>query len=127
MQKGRLQQVGDGGQAFDNQAVFETLLSFVLYFFGFLASVIVFSQCSPEVVLYLGYALTPIFVAHCFLGANCSSRLDELSTRTCRGNALAVGVGAAAIMTQGLLDFMADQSFFRLAESGELLDTPCRI
>ncbi|HEY5769742.1 MAG TPA: hypothetical protein VIS71_07850 [Terrimicrobium sp.] len=103
---------------FDGQAVFETLISFVLYFFGFLASVIVFyAYLVQKFVLYLGYALSPIFIS--FLAVR---TLQSIGTSYLLGLAgvmlWPLGWGAAAIMTQGLLDFMADQSFLSFGGVG---------
>ena len=51
------------GKLFDGKAMFETLVSWFLYVLGFLGSVIVFyAYLVQKFVLYLGYALAPIFV-----------------------------------------------------------------
>ncbi len=95
----------------DSQVVFETLLSFVLYLFGFLASVIVFyAYLIQKFILYLGYALAPIFIG--FLAVRTLQSIGTSYLLGLVGVMLwPLGWGAAAIMTQGLLDFMADQGF----------------
>lgn len=95
----------------DSQALFETAVSALLYALGLFASVIVFyAYLVQKFVLYLGYALSPIFVG--FLAVR---TLQSIGTSYLLGLAgvmlWPLGWGAAAIMTQGLLDFMADQSF----------------
>jgi len=103
---------------FDGQAVFETLISAVLLLLGFLASVIVFyAYLVQKFVLYLGYALSPIFVG--FLAVR---TLQSIGTSYLLGLAgvmlWPLGWGAAAIMTQGLLGFMTDQSFLSIGGVG---------
>lgn len=101
---------------FDGKAIFEALISAVLYALGLLASVIVFyAYLVQKFVLYLGYAISPIFVG--FLAVR---TLQSIGTSYLLGLAgvmlWPLGWGAASIMTQGLLDFMTDHSF--LASGG---------
>lgn len=104
------------GKLLNGQAVFEALLSAVLYLFGFLASVIVFyAYLVQKFVLYLGYALSPIFVG--FLAVRTLQSIGTSFLLGLVGVMLwPLGWGAAAIMTKGLLDFMTNQSF--LASGG---------
>ncbi|MEI9898168.1 MAG: hypothetical protein WDN28_31005 [Chthoniobacter sp.] len=118
VQKGTTANKSWWDKLFDGQALFETLISFALYFFGFLASVVVFyAYLIQKFVLYLGYALAPIFVG--FLAVR---TLQSIGTSYLLGLAgvmlWPLGWGAASIMTQGLLDFMADQSFLSLGGIG---------
>ena len=103
---------------FDSQAVFETIISAVLYALGFFATVIVFyAYLIQKFVLYLGYALAPIFVG--FLAVRTLQSTGTSYLLGLVGVMLwPLGWGAAAIMTQGLLDFMADQSFLAFGGVG---------
>ena len=118
VQKGSAASKSWWDKLFDGQAVFETLLSFVLYIFGFLASVIVFyAYLVQKFVLYLGYAVAPIFVG--FLAVRTLQSIGTSYLLGLTGVMLwPLGWGAAAIMTQGLLDFMADQSFLSFGGIG---------
>jgi hypothetical protein len=100
------------GKLFDGKAMFETLVSWFLYVLGFLGSVIVFyAYLVQKFVLYLGYALAPIFVG--FLAVRTLQSIGVSYLLGLSGVMLwPLGWGAASIMTQGLLDFMTDQSFF---------------
>ena len=100
------------GKLFDGKAMFETLVSWFLYVLGFLGSVIVFyAYLVQKFILYLGYALAPIFVG--FLAVRTLQSIGVSYLLGLTGVMLwPLGWGAASIMTQGLLDFMTDQSFF---------------
>ena len=94
-----------------SSSFFEGLISALLWVFGFLASIIVFyAYLVQKFVLYLGYALSPIFIG--FLAIR---TLNSIGISYLLGLAgvmtWPLGWGAAAIVTQGLLDFMTDQSF----------------
>lgn len=101
---------------FDGKAIFEALISAVLYALGLLASVIVFyAYLVQKFVLYLGYAISPIFVG--FLAVRTLQSIGTSYLLGLTGVMLwPLGWGAASIMTQGLLDFMTDHSF--LASGG---------
>ncbi len=101
---------------FDGKAIFEALISAVLYALGLLASVIVFyAYLVQKFVLYLGYAISPIFVG--FLAVRTLQSIGTSYLLSLTGVMLwPLGWGAASIMTQGLLDFMTDHSF--LASGG---------
>jgi hypothetical protein len=96
---------------FDAQGAFEAIVSSLLYVLGLLASVIVFyAYLLQKFVLYLGYALAPIFVG--FLAVRTLSSIGTSYLLGLVGVMLwPLGWGAASIMTQGLIDFMTDQSF----------------
>ena len=102
----------------DSQALFESVISALLYALGLLATVIVFyAYLIQKFVLYLGYALSPIFVG--FLAVRTLQSIGTSYLLGLVGVMLwPLGWGAAAIMTQGLLDFMADQSFLSFGGVG---------
>jgi hypothetical protein len=95
----------------DGQALFESLISAVLYLLGILASAIVFyAYLVQKFILYLGYALSPIFIGFLAIRTLQSIGVNYLLGLT--GVMLwPLGWGAASIMTKGLINFMADQSF----------------
>ena len=92
-------------------ALFEVLISGVLFLFGLLASIIVFyAYLVQSFILYIGYALSPIFIG--FLAVRA---LNGIGTTYCLGLVgvmlWPLGWGCAAMLTDGLLDFMTDQTF----------------
>jgi hypothetical protein len=96
----------------DGQALFETAISCVMWALGWIASVIVFySHLVQKFVLYLAYALAPIFIG--FLAVR---TLHSIGVSFLLGFAgilcWPLGWGAASLVTAGLIDFMTDQSFF---------------
>ncbi len=100
----------------DGQAIFEAGISIVMYALGFLASVIVFyAYLVQKFILYVGYALAPIFIG--FLAVR---TLHSIGVGFLLGYAgvlcWPIGWGAASLLTSGLIDFMSDQSF--LASGG---------
>jgi hypothetical protein len=83
---------------------------------GFLASVIVFyAYLVQKFILYVGYALAPIFIG--FLAVR---TLHSIGVGFLLGYAgvlcWPIGWGAASLLTSGLIGFMTDQSF--LASGG---------
>jgi hypothetical protein len=83
---------------------------------GFLASVIVFyAYLVQKFILYVGYALAPIFI-----GMLAVRTLHSIGVGFLLGFAgvlcWPLGWGAASLLTAGLIDFMSDQSF--LASGG---------
>jgi hypothetical protein len=96
---------------FDGKAIFEAVISSVLYGLGLFASIIVFyAYLVQKFILYLGYALSPIFIG--FLAVRTLQSIGTSFLLSLTGVMLwPLGWGAASIMTQGLLDFMSDQSF----------------
>src|SRR6266498_4708449 len=100
----------------DAQSIFEHLISAALWLLGFLASVIVFyAYLVQKFILYLGYALAPIFIG--FLAVR---TLHSIGVGFLLGYAgvlcWPLGWGAASLLTSGLIGFMTDQSF--LASGG---------
>lgn len=95
----------------DGQALFEAGISWIMWVLGFLASVIVFyAYLVQKFILYVGYALAPIFIG--FLGVR---TLHSIGIGFLLGYAgvlcWPLGWGAASLLTSGLIDFMTDQSF----------------
>jgi hypothetical protein len=100
----------------DAGSIFEAVVSGALYLLGLLASVIVFyAYIIQKFILYVGYALAPIFIG--FLAVR---TLHSMGTGFLLGYAgvliWPLGWGAASILTSGLIGFMTDQSF--LASGG---------
>ncbi|MEO8351666.1 MAG: hypothetical protein ABI680_08040 [Chthoniobacteraceae bacterium] len=95
----------------DAQALFESVVSAILIVLGFLASVIVFyAYLVQKFILYVGYALAPIFIG--FLAVR---TLHSIGVGYLLGYVgvlcWPLGWGAASLLTSGLIDFMTDQSF----------------
>jgi hypothetical protein len=102
----------------DGQAIFEALISAIMWLLGFIASVIVFyAYLVQKFILYVGYALAPIFIG--FLAVR---TLHSIGVGFLLGYAgvLAwpIGWGAASLLTAGLINFMTDQSFLNLGGVG---------
>src|SRR6266545_7685285 len=98
----------------DGQALFEAGISIILWVLGFIASVIVFyAYLVQKFILYVGYALAPIFIG--FLAVR---TLHSIGVGFLLGYAgvlcWPLGWGAASLLTSGLIGFMTDQSFFSL-------------
>ena len=90
---------------------FEALISGLLWIFGLLASVIVFyAYLTQKFILYLGYALSPIFIG--FLAIRALNQVGTNYLLALVGVMLwPLGWGAASLVTGGLITFMTDQSF----------------
>jgi len=102
----------------DGQALFEAGISIVLWVLGFIASVIVFyAYLVQKFILYVGYALAPIFIG--FLAVR---TLHSIGVGFLLGYAgvlcWPLGWGAASLLTSGLISFMTDQSFLNLGGVG---------
>ncbi|MFZ3376982.1 MAG: hypothetical protein WA183_15650, partial [Chthoniobacterales bacterium] len=98
----------------DGQALFEAGISIILWVLGFIASVIVFyAYLVQKFILYVGYALAPIFIG--FLAVR---TLHSIGVGFLLGYAgvlcWPLGWGAASLLTSGLIGFMTDQSFLSL-------------
>ncbi|MEO8350128.1 MAG: hypothetical protein ABI680_00265 [Chthoniobacteraceae bacterium] len=95
-------------------AIFEALVSWALWLLGLLASVIVFyAFLVQKFVLYIGYALSPIFVG--FIAVRGLQRVGlDYITGLVGVMLWPLGWGVASLMTNGLIDFMADQSFLQV-------------
>ncbi len=101
-------------QVLDGQAIFEATVSAVMWALGFLASVILFyAYLVQKFILYVGYALAPIFIG--FLAVR---TLHSIGVSFLLGYVgvlcWPLGWGAASLLTSGLIDFMTDQSFLAL-------------
>ncbi|HTS18514.1 MAG TPA: type IV secretion system protein [Verrucomicrobiae bacterium] len=92
-------------------SIFEALISGLLWIFGLLASVIVFyAYLIQKFILYLGYALSPIFIG--FLAIRALNQIGVNYLMALVGVMLwPLGWGAASLVTSGLITFMTDQSF----------------
>jgi hypothetical protein len=93
--------------------IFEAIVSGFLWLFGLLASAILFyAYIVQKMILYLGYSLSPIFI-----GFMAIRSLSHIGNRYILGLvgviAWPLGWAVAAIVTQGLLTFMTDQSFLQ--------------
>jgi hypothetical protein len=102
----------------DGQALFEAVISAILWMLGFIASAIVFyAYLVQKFILYVGYALAPIFIG--FLAVR---TLHSIGVAFLLGYAgvLAwpIGWGSASLLTAGLINFMTDQSFLNLGGVG---------
>jgi hypothetical protein len=102
----------------DGQAIFEALISAMMWLLGFIASVIVFyAYLVQKFILYVGYALAPIFIG--FLAVR---TLHSIGVGFLLGYAgvlcWPIGWGAASLLTAGLINFMTDQSFLSLGGVG---------
>jgi hypothetical protein len=96
----------------DAQAIFEGIITGVLWCFGWFAGVLVFyAHLTQKFVVYLAYGLAPLFIG--FLAVR---TLHSIGVTFLLGFVgvlcWPLGWGAAAIMTRGLIDFLADQSLF---------------
>ena len=92
-------------------SIFEALISGLLWIFGLLASVIVFyAYLVQKFILYLGYALSPIFIG--FLAIRALNQIGTNYLLSLVGVMLwPLGWAAASLVTGGLITFMTDQSF----------------
>lgn len=100
----------------NGQAIFEALISAAMMLLGFLASVIVFyAYLVQKFILYVGYALAPIFIG--FLAIRTLHSIGVVFLLGYAGVLCwPLGWGAASLLTSGLISFMTDQSF--LASGG---------
>ena len=92
-------------------SIFEALISGLLWIFGLLASIIVFyAYLVQKFILYLGYALSPIFIG--FLAIRALNQIGTNYLLSLVGVMIwPLGWGAASLATAGLITFMTDQSF----------------
>jgi len=99
-------------------SIFEALISALLWVFGLLASVIVFyAYLIQKFILYLGYALSPIFIG--FLAIRSLNSIGFTYLLGLAGVMIwPLGWGAASLVTEGLLNFMTDQSFIASSSLG---------
>ncbi len=98
----------------DAQALFEMFISGVMWLLGFLASVVVFyAYLVQKFILYVGYALAPIFI-----GMLAVRTLHSIGVGFLLGYVgvlcWPIGWGAASLLTSGLIQFMSNQSFLAL-------------
>jgi hypothetical protein len=105
-------------EVLDAQAIFEGVLTALLWGFGWLAGIIVFyAYLAQKFILYIAYGFAPLFIG--FLAVR---SLHSIGVSYLLGFVgvlcWPLGWGAASIMTKGLIDFMADQSLFSLGAAG---------
>ena len=95
-------------------AIFEAIISGFMWLLGLLASVIVFyAYLVQKFILYIGYALSPIFVG--FIAVRSLQSVGYQYVMGLVGVMLwPLGWGVASLLTNGLIDFMADQSFLQV-------------
>jgi hypothetical protein len=118
-QKALAMQKGTGAEEswwdlLDAQAIFESIVTGILWCFGWFAGIVVFyAYLTQKFILYLAYGFAPLFIG--FLAVR---TLHSIGVTFLLGFAgvlcWPLGWGAAAIMTRGLIDFMTDQSLFTL-------------
>jgi len=91
-------------------SIFEALISGLLWVFGLLASVIVFyAYLIQKFILYIGYALSPIFIG--FLAIRALNQIGTNYLLALTGVMIwPLGWAAASLVTGGLISFMTDQS-----------------
>ncbi len=96
------------------QAIFEGIISGILWALGFLASVIVFyAYLVQKFILYVAFALAPIFIG--FLAVRTLHSIGVSFLLGCAGVLCwPLGWGAASLLTSGLISFMTDQSFLSI-------------
>ena len=96
------------------------LIGFVLWIFSFVAWLLMFwAYIFQKIILNVGYALSPILIGYLALPALSSTGVRYLSSLL--GVLLwPLGWGAAALISQGILDFMTDQSFLSIDPSASL-------
>src|SRR6266545_1688176 len=98
--------------------LFESLISALLWLLGWIASAVVFyAYIIQKVILFMGYALAPIFVG--FLAFGSLYGIGRRYFLQLVGVMIwPLGWGVAGIVTQGLIDFMTDRSFLHTPVPG---------
>lgn len=93
--------------------IFEAIVSGFLWLFGLFASLIQFlAYIVQKMVLYLGYSLSPIFIG--FMAIQSLSSIGHKYLLGLIGVMIwPLGWAVAAIVSDGLLRFMTDQSFLQ--------------
>jgi TrbL/VirB6 plasmid conjugal transfer protein len=91
--------------------IFESLISAFLWVLGWIASAIIFyAYIIQKIILYMGYALAPIFVGF-FSFASLYDIAKRYFLNLVGVMLWPLGWGVAGLITQGLIDFMTDQGF----------------
>src|SRR6185436_2313135 len=103
----------------------ETLISGVLWLIGHFASLLlVWAYIIQEFILFSGYALSPLLIG--FMAVTPLRSVGSRYMLNLAGVLLwPLGLRVAALITQGILDFMTDPTlkFFDLASTGYSLQT----
>ena len=94
-----------------NSYLVNILIGFCLWLFSFVAWLLMFwAYIFQKIILNVGYALSPILIG--FLAVPALSSIGARYLTNLMGVLLwPLGWGVAALISQGILDFMTDQSF----------------
>ncbi|MBI3408727.1 MAG: hypothetical protein HY040_10260 [Planctomycetes bacterium] len=96
------------------------IISGALWLLAFVASLLVFwAYIFQKIILNIGYALSPILIG--FIAVPALSGVGNRYLLNLMGVLLwPLGWGAAALISQGILDFMTDQSFLTIDPTSNL-------
>lgn len=103
-----------------NSFVVNALIAFFLWAFAFIASLLLFwAYIFQKIILNVGYALSPILIG--FMAVPALSGTGSRYLMNLTGILLwPLGWGVAALISQGILDFMTDQSFLTIDPTASL-------
>jgi len=103
-----------------NSFLINALIAFFLWAFAFFASLLLFwAYIFQKIILNVGYALSPILIG--FIAVPALSGTGSRYLMNLMGIVLwPLGWGVAALISQGLLDFMTDQSFLVIDPTASL-------
>jgi hypothetical protein len=103
-----------------NAFIVNALIAFFLWAFAFIASLLLFwAYIFQKIILNVGYALSPILIG--FLAVPPLSGTGSRYMMNLMGVLLwPLGWGVAALISQGILDFMTDQSFLTIDPTASL-------
>jgi hypothetical protein len=103
-----------------NSFMVNTLIAWFLWLLSFIASLLLFwAYIFQKIILNVGYALSPILIG--FLAVPALSGTGSRYLMNLMGVLLwPLGWGVAALISQGILDFMTDQSFLTIDPTASL-------
>jgi hypothetical protein len=103
-----------------NSFLVNILIGFILWLFSFVAWLLMFwAYIFQKIILNVGYALSPILIG--FLAVPPLSGTGSRYLTNLMGVLLwPLGWGVAALISQGILDFMTDQSFLTIDPTASL-------
>jgi hypothetical protein len=103
-----------------NSFIINALIAFLLWTFAFFASLLLFwAYIFQKIILNVGYALSPILIG--FIAVPALSGTGARYLMNLMGILIwPLGWGMAALISQGILDFMTDQSFLVIDPSASL-------